>query len=219
MLGEFSTDYIEKEFSKFRQGSGGTYFITVQNVVEKLNIEKAKLLLQLKVDISDYTDNEHSCQKCGYLRSEESCCIINQLPELETSLPLSTKMALFYIAGYVTRKDDVSENELLNDTSFYFQLYGDYTKTMDRGGLSIPLDCCAQWVFFCYIIFEIEKNHICRKSLCNIFMMISDIYNLNMLKKHSVTLANIFLKNHCLFISPKSTKEPALKVLKLSTKH
>ena len=95
MLGDFSTDYIEKAFSKFRQGSGGTYFITVQNVVEKLNIEKAKLLLELKVDVSDYTiDNEHLCQKCDILS-----CDINQLPELEASLPLSTKMALFYIAG------------------------------------------------------------------------------------------------------------------------
>ncbi|XP_065650888.1 uncharacterized protein LOC136079096 [Hydra vulgaris] len=149
MLGKFLTDYIEKAFSKFRQGSGGTYFITVQNVFEKLNIEKAKLLLELKVDVSDYTtDIEHLCQKCDYVRSEESCDIINQLPELEPSLPLRTKMTLFYIAGYVTRKDDVSENELLTDTGFYFQLYGGYTKTMDRGGLSVPLDCCVQWFFF-----------------------------------------------------------------------
>ena len=100
MLGEFSTDFIEKTFNKFRQGSGGTYFITVQNVVEKLNIEKAKLLLELKVNVSDYTiNNEHLCQKCGYFRSEESCDIVNQLLKLEASLPLSTKMALFYIAG------------------------------------------------------------------------------------------------------------------------
>ena len=29
ILGSFSTDPLEKEFSKLRQGSGGTYFITV----------------------------------------------------------------------------------------------------------------------------------------------------------------------------------------------
>ena len=125
MLGEFSTDYIEKALSKFRQGSGGTYFITVQNVVEKLSIEKAKLLLELKVDVSDYTiDNEHLSQKCGYFRSEESCDIINHLPKLEASLPLSTKMALFNIAGYVTRKDDASENELLTDSILFSVVWG-----------------------------------------------------------------------------------------------
>ena len=98
MLGEYSTSYVEKAFSKFRQNSGGTYFITVQNVAEKLNIQKAKLLLDLKVNVL-------------------------------ASLPLCTKMALFYIAGYVTRKDDVSKKELLTDTAFYFRLFGDYTIT------------------------------------------------------------------------------------------
>ena len=43
MLGNFSTDPLEKEFSKLRQGSGGTYFITVQQILEKVNISEAKL--------------------------------------------------------------------------------------------------------------------------------------------------------------------------------
>ena len=35
LLGQFSTDLLEKEFSKLRQGSGGTYFINVQQIEEK----------------------------------------------------------------------------------------------------------------------------------------------------------------------------------------
>ena len=35
-LGKFTTDKLEKAFSKLRQGSGGTYFISVQQVLEKL---------------------------------------------------------------------------------------------------------------------------------------------------------------------------------------
>ena len=38
LLGTFSTDPLEKEFGKLRQGSGGTYFITVQEIIEKVNI-------------------------------------------------------------------------------------------------------------------------------------------------------------------------------------
>ena len=38
MLGSFSTDPLEKAFGKLRQGSGGTYFITAQAVIEKVNI-------------------------------------------------------------------------------------------------------------------------------------------------------------------------------------
>ena len=47
MLGKFTSDHIEKEFGKLRQGSGGTYFITVQQVLEKVAISKTKLMLQL----------------------------------------------------------------------------------------------------------------------------------------------------------------------------
>ena len=43
LLGHFSTDSLEKDFSKFRQGSGGTYFISVQQVIEKLELNKLQL--------------------------------------------------------------------------------------------------------------------------------------------------------------------------------
>ena len=46
-LGKFSSDALEKVFGKLRQGSGGTYFISVQQVLEKLNIQKTSLLLGL----------------------------------------------------------------------------------------------------------------------------------------------------------------------------
>ena len=46
-LGKASTDPLEKEFGKLRQGSGGTYFITVQQILEKVSINKTKLLLTL----------------------------------------------------------------------------------------------------------------------------------------------------------------------------
>ena len=42
-LGKFSTDMFEKKkktFGKLRQGSGGSYFITAQQVTEKLRINK-----------------------------------------------------------------------------------------------------------------------------------------------------------------------------------
>ena len=52
--GKFTTDYLEKEFGKLRQGSGGTYFISVQQVIEKLHIKQSSLLLSLNVNIEDF---------------------------------------------------------------------------------------------------------------------------------------------------------------------
>ena len=152
MLGEFNTDYLENEFGKLRQCSGGAYFITVQNIIEKFHIEKTKLLLQLKIDVTEYNlEPGHGCSKCGYLLDESACEIFDTLPDLETSLSKDVKMSLFYIAGYVTRKDGpLSDEDLLNDTGFYYREYGDFVKKLDRGSLNIPLDNTVQWVFFCF---------------------------------------------------------------------
>ena len=79
-------------FGKLRQGSGGTYFITVQQVLEKVCIYKAKLLLQLRVDITDLIDCGHACAKCGYLPNEDICEMLSKLPELEKILPSDYKL-------------------------------------------------------------------------------------------------------------------------------
>ena len=50
-LGEFTTDPLEKAFSKFHQGSGGAYFIKVQQVSEKFRIQKAKLQVTLNNEL------------------------------------------------------------------------------------------------------------------------------------------------------------------------
>ena len=60
MLGWFSTDPLERAFGKLRQGSGGTYFLSAQSVIEKIRIQRAKLSRQLKLDIlNDSAGDEH----------------------------------------------------------------------------------------------------------------------------------------------------------------
>ena len=62
LLGIYATDFLEKMFDKLRQGSGGTYIINVQQCLEKLAIQKTKLLLQLNVDIDSLNvETGHSC--------------------------------------------------------------------------------------------------------------------------------------------------------------
>ncbi|GFO33315.1 transposable element p transposase [Plakobranchus ocellatus] len=111
LLGQFSTDPLEKEFSKLHQGSGGTYFVNVQQIVEKTNINKAKLLLNLKTDIM-YDEPGHACSNCDFaIESDEKACeAVDSLEILESSVPTETKSVLVYIAGYVTRKDTSRTN-------------------------------------------------------------------------------------------------------------
>ena len=69
MLGNFSSDSFEQQYEKLRQGSGGTYFIMVQQILEKVSIYKIKLLLKLdeEVQVLKNLESEHSCQKFGFL--------------------------------------------------------------------------------------------------------------------------------------------------------
>ena len=64
-LGDFTTDPLEKAFSKFCQGSGGAYFINVQQVTEKFRIQKAKLqITSNNALISSSEPSDHRCENC-----------------------------------------------------------------------------------------------------------------------------------------------------------
>ena len=53
--------------------------------------------------------------------------VFDNLPDLENVLWKDQKMTLFYIAGYIIRKDDDSSDDvLLNDTNFYYPKNGDF---------------------------------------------------------------------------------------------
>ena len=117
-------------------------------------------------------------------------------------------MSLVHIAGYITRKDpELSENQLLEQTTFYYQEYGKFIDSLDRGGLNIPYDCCCQWTIFYFILFNTIKENVCRKSLSNISMLISEVYSLIMQRRHGLILSNILLNNRCMNKTPRSEQK------------
>ena len=65
----------------------------------------------------------------------------------------------------------------------------------ERGGLNIPTGNTCQWSIFCFILFNTVKEKVCRKSFCNLCMMVSEYYDFEIEKRHEVTLSNILLKN------------------------
>ena len=101
LLGKFSTDDLESKFGELRQGSVGTYFITVQNSLEKFKIQRTRLLLHLKVDMKEPTDN-HECLKCNDQLNGSYCNLRKELDILEEKLTDNVKSTLFYIAGYLS---------------------------------------------------------------------------------------------------------------------
>ena len=119
MLGIFSTDPFEKQFRNFGKDLGGTYFITAQQIFEKVSISKAKLLLNLNSDaVNDVFKIEpcHLCQKCSFTLTEQMCNILDCFSEMQASVSEDSIAAFEYIAGYLTAKSKIKD---LDDNHFY----------------------------------------------------------------------------------------------------
>ena len=211
-FGEFTTDPLEKAFSKFRQGSGGAYFINVQQVTEKFRIQKAKIQIALNSElISSCESSSHQCENCDYVLNEEESELFDQLPSLESDLSKEILANIVHIAGYVTRKS-ISEDQ--DETYHYYEKYGKFTSSLSRGGLKIPGDKACQWTALSFIIFDSVKNKVCRTSLTQIFLKISDFHELEIDLLKARILANTFLSIFCKNTSPRQQKETKQKVLK-----
>ena len=214
ILGWFSTDPLEKTFGQLRQGCGGTYFISAQSVLEKLNIQRANLALKLQLSCLDEENAGHSCKNCNRKPSDQECEILDNLAALEKSINTATLNALVYVAGYIQFQAG-SLNEC--STKFYADKYGLYMNNINRGGLIIPEDMIVQWIIYCYIFFvNIHNIDMCRNFLISCFEMISEKFSFNVSVRHARVLGNIFLKNVSLLTTPKSYKEASLKAIKLS---
>ena len=142
LLGQFTSDHPEKEFAKLRQGSGGAYFLTVQQIIEKVRINQASLLLKSDVDIGALgVESGHQCKSCTYKLSKEATEIFSGLKELEDFILLEVKKSLVRIAGYMTKNDKtLNKNERPGHTKFYFAKYGKFTQGLDGGCLKVPID-------------------------------------------------------------------------------
>ena len=118
----FSTDPLEKAFSKLRQESVGTYFINAQQVTEMLRIQKAKLQITLDHCMVDsLVVRSHQCEDCNYdLKSDESN-LLDEISSLESFVNRETKINLVHIAGYVSRKN---LSEVDEDTYDYYEMHG-----------------------------------------------------------------------------------------------
>ena len=93
LLGNYTTYPLEKLIGKIRQGSGGTYYFSIQQVLEKVTIYRTKLLIQFEKS-SDVLANlglDHSFPKCKFLPSEGICNVIDNLPALCDSLTVDIK--------------------------------------------------------------------------------------------------------------------------------
>ena len=76
-LGEFSFGVFEKAFGKLRQGSAGSYFITILHVAEKLRIKHTKLQISLYCDLYISTETVRNQCSCEYALDAVASTVID----------------------------------------------------------------------------------------------------------------------------------------------
>ena len=105
MLGWFSTDPLERAFGKLRHGSGETYFLSAQSVIEKIRMQQTKLSEKLELHISnDSAGDEHECELPKRLLTNEECEIFENLEALKESVESDVVAVVLYIAIYLQKQ-------------------------------------------------------------------------------------------------------------------
>ena len=123
-LAEISTDRLGKAFGKLRQGFGGAFFVTAQQVTEKLRINKSRLQITLGIEFEISAETtKHKCSYCDYVLEVELSSCFDNLPDLEGSVDDAAKTNLVHIAEYVLRKFNVADSG--EDAFSYYEKYGD----------------------------------------------------------------------------------------------
>ena len=78
-----------------------------QQCIEKLRIKQTSLFLNQNLNIDAFNVKPgYQCTLCDYKLCEEGSEIFENLENLEPFLSDEMGMALIYIAGYITRKDN-----------------------------------------------------------------------------------------------------------------
>ena len=112
LCGHFQSDIIEKEFGKCRQGSGGTYLITAQNVFQKYKIDCARKYLRTLTSEDEeglfQLAAAHVCHWCDGDRECDDIDVDELLQKASPELSMEVRNGLCYVSGYIGQKESSS---------------------------------------------------------------------------------------------------------------
>ena len=102
LIGQFQSDPIEGEYGVFRQGSGGNYHISYEQILNSMSLQRLKLFDRLNLPYS----KEHAraiC--CSSDLDDKEIDLLDAIPSAElTEVETST---LYFICGYISMKTNI----------------------------------------------------------------------------------------------------------------
>ena len=200
LAGNFQSDRLEGEFGIYRQSSGGCYYISMQQVMNSLSLQRLKLYHKLNITQTDLTHTNKEC--CTNTLKEVELFMLDESFVLRSTLSETEESALYYISGYVARKENITTSSSLDMENYAGIEYpsSEFTTLLSRGKLVHPPPelfelCC---VLYCYYQ-NVDKS--CIKHLLHAF---SEIYESsqvdyaegdNILRRFVNTFSNAFSKH------------------------
>ena len=191
LLGKFQSDRLEKEFGIYRQGSGGNFLIAAEQVINSLQLERLKLFNKLDIRV------EKSCENvcCTYdmIDNDEDMEALDECFVGSCDLTPTEKSSLYYIAGYVSQKEDLPGPDIPDDIHL---LESEFTVELSRGKLRIPSTELYELAQYYYSFFKARSKKCCTKIFLEAFDMIQQftLYDLPDVNRINRRFLNCFFK-------------------------
>ena len=129
LLGQFQSDPIEGAYGGFRQGSGGNYHISYEQILSSMTLQRLKLFDILELPYS----NEHTRDSCCSTELyDNEIYLLDVIPSLE-DLEEIERSTLYYICGYVSMKINIGLDAPVVDSNI-----SEFTTNVSRGALKHP---------------------------------------------------------------------------------
>ena len=190
--GKIQSDRLEAEFGIYRGSSGGDYFITCEQVINSLSMQRLKLYNKLEIQQSD--------------SFEQKCCLDNiesnddDIELVENSFVDSSNLndeegsTLYSISGYVAYKGGLGVTPVeVNDSSV-----SEFLTNVSRGKLSYPPSDLYDFSLYCYAFFKVkcERKNCCSKIFLQAYKLIyeSTDYNFENIDSIVRRFSNSFFK-------------------------
>ena len=189
---DFQSDGIEGTFGKWRQMTGGNYYISADNILACLKAQRLDLLSSLEKVAENYDTCTADCCSTELINTELECiddCFdsINEISEIK-------KSALYNVCGYVCKKEEIDQASDMvlapNDSA------AEFVSELSRGGLTHPPAELYNLSLCLFKYFSDTPNKKCRNRLIKAFLLIQECcgyeYSNSVLKR----FANTFCAGH-----------------------
>ena len=194
LLGHFQSDCIEGEFGCYRQMFGGLYHISFEQVLIAAKCRRLQLFSQIDSPPENLPEAHSAKSCCTDPLTEKELSSIDDAPFKVYSLSDTKRSSLFYVAGYIAKKEGHTSNPNSAD-DFDFE-DKEFFNNLNRGLLTIPSRDLFHFTLSSYVFFKTEF-FTCSNRLKKCLTIIHD-HSFNFCNVSSICsrLANTFFSGY-----------------------